>query len=186
MHFLLPLAILLYAALILWLATGMLRNAGNPPPIPSSRAHRLQAAQWVRQHHILGPVIEIGSGWGGRWRALAGPEMPYTGVELLYPLYLLSRLLALGNPWVTFRWGDIRRFSLEPYQLVIGYLGRDLNRWVVEQPRTHGQYFISVIFELPQGTPHVTLIESRVHWTGNIYLYLLHAQKPPSPPTAQV
>jgi hypothetical protein len=133
-----------------------------------------------------GTMIEIGSGWGGRWRSLAGPTLHYVGVELLGPLNVLSRLLAYGNPLVKFYWGDIRHRTIDSYQLIVGYLGRDLNQWVVQQARNHDQYFISVIFELPQPTVGVTLLESHAHWTGNIYLYRLHAQVPLTAPSAQV
>ncbi len=161
---------------VFWLASGIIRNKGNPPPIPCSKKHVEVVMAWISKYGLQDmSFVELGAGWGGRWYSLTKkyPNLQYTGIELLWPLWCFCKII---RPKGKFIWNDIRKCELEQYDIWCSYIGVDLNNWLTTYPTYKKHYWISVIFEVKE-SDRIKLIESYTHWTGNVYLYEICSRK---------
>lgn len=115
------LGIVLAAILLIFIPTLITKAS----PLPTSRAVR-ETMLAMLPDDIGGPIYELGSGWGGLARALAGryPETPVLAFEVSPLPWAFARVSqAFGGPGnVTFRLGDFHRANLGGAGLVVCYL----------------------------------------------------------------
>ncbi|MBC8339624.1 MAG: SAM-dependent methyltransferase [Rhodospirillales bacterium] len=94
-------------------------------PVPTSASVRDTMLAMLPQR-IDGPIYELGSGWGGLARVLAGryPDSPVRGFEIsLLPWAVSAVRLKLGGPDnLCFRYQDFNKADLSGAALVVCYL----------------------------------------------------------------
>lgn len=94
-------------------------------PLPTSRPVR-EAMLGLLPDHMVGPIYELGSGWGGLARALARryPGAPVRGFEVSLLPWAWSRLRHLlgGPPNLTFALANFHGADLSDAALVVCYL----------------------------------------------------------------
>lgn len=94
-------------------------------PLPTSRPVR-DTMLGLLPDHMVGPIYELGSGWGGLARALARryPGAPVRGFEVSLLPWAWSRLRHLlgGPPNLTFALANFHGADLSDAALVVCYL----------------------------------------------------------------
>lgn len=123
-------------------------------PLPTSRPVR-EAMLGLLPDHMVGPIYELGSGWGGLARALARryPGAPVRGFEVSLLPWAWSRLRHLlgGPPNLTFALANFHGADLSDAALVVCYLpgpAMEKLRPKLEAELPHGVLVLSNTFAL--------------------------------------
>lgn len=149
------------------------------PPMPSSPALRFLMISLLKKYHQEGPILELGSGWGGlsRIAARAYPHQEVTGIEIsLIPFifsWIVTKIFNVKN--LKYKRNNIFRLTLEPGAAYLCYLSSGCmeklpHRFKGEQGK--GTVVISAVFALPGRTP-LEIKEVNDLYRSKVYVYRL-------------
>lgn len=122
-------------------------------------------------------MLDLGAGVGSTVIPLADhlPNTQFTGVENAPLTWLAGRLLSLGRPNLTWRWGDLWQTSLTGYDVVYAFLSPApmAELWAkAQREMTPGSLFVSNSFPVP-GLAPTQVIEPDCTPARPLYCYRL-------------
>jgi SAM-dependent methyltransferase len=175
-------AVILLVLLIIAVYIGPLIQPSNPFPLASFPWHQQRVVEVLE---LLGSpaslnVLEIGTGYGSLSRkcSAVGSVKHYQGIELSWPLYLLTCLRRRFLPAqqqrkLDYRRGDAFKLDMRPYDVIVAYTNESFNRLLIKKLRAEnkpgGWTIISIVFLFPDLKPE-KMIEDKI---GNVYVYKL-------------
>jgi hypothetical protein len=146
-------------------------------PMPSSAVAAQAIVDTCKCHKVTGPILELGSGWGGLARRLAKefPEIKVMGFENCPVPYLWSRL----TTWVfkrenlKFRLADFYHADLSNAETVVCYLCPSAMQKLSGKLRRElkpGSLILTSTFALPEWQP-IEVTEALDLFRSKIYVY---------------
>jgi len=169
--------------LVLGLALGVMLSVvwgtlrAGISPMPSSDKAR-KAMLSLLPASVDGPILELGSGWGGLACCLAErhPQAPVQGYEVSVLPWLFSvlrqRALGLGN--LSFHRADFRGVDFSGARVLVCYLhpeGMKKLGEALEGGLPRGVMLVSNTFALPGFEPHQVLVLDDLYST-RVYSYV--------------
>ena len=163
-------------AVMLSVVWGTLRAGISP--MPSSRKAR-EAMLELLPERVEGPIVELGSGWGGLARCLASrhPQAPVRGYELSVLPWLFSVLWQRGSAFknLSFHRADFRDLDFSDAKVLVCYLHPEGMKRLAETlggRLPSGVVLISNTFALPGWEPQKVLVLDDLYST-RIYSYVV-------------
>lgn len=179
------LIILLAAAAVILFALVVSTYRLKAPPMPSSPEVREAVCKIIKKYLNQGSIADLGSGWGGLARKIAGkfPDNHVRGVEgSLFPFLFcwISRLMRKGkSPEFMFRnfmKPKILRRIISDTDIFLSYLSpihmlrlKELLT-IFEESGSMNKYYISIVFAFP-GLAPVEVIEVNDTLRSRILVY---------------